>query len=118
MFTALQIFLWALLALPVLLIVLVLIVAAFVAVQMKRYVKFVSDMPCPNCAKPFGLDAVNTARKLERERAAQLRKEHPNVRLRIMSEWQVHCPDCGAVFFFQPTNRIPKRQSRFASRAG
>jgi hypothetical protein len=113
MLNVLQILLWVLVGIPFLLILLVFAAAMYGAYAHRCSIKIASMTACPNCGKVVGHSPVMAAIKRLEDKYAELRKQHPGVKFRIVAELEIHCPNCTAIFYFYPDGNKIERHSRF-----
>ena len=64
--------------------------------------KLLADMTCPNCNAPFGQDTVANAEAAWKAHVAELWRNNPGVRFRLVCLWFVTCPKCGWTGDFSP----------------
>jgi len=103
--TPLQILLWGLIVLPVLLLALVLAAAAYGQISYCKVISFAAAGKCAKCGTVFGRASVLAAIEQDRKRMEELRKQHPNVIFRTISEWEIQCPQCGLKIYFYPDRK-------------
>ena len=70
--------------------------------QLERARQVLAEMACPNCKCPFGEMAVTNAEAAWKAHVAELWKNNPGVRLRIVCLWFVTCSKCGWKGDFSP----------------
>jgi len=94
--------LWVLVAVPFVLLLLVVLAAGYGAYALRRTIEMAASKSCPNCGRPIGRPAVLAGKERFSEKMAELRKQHPGVKFKIVAEWEIHCPQCAAIFYFYP----------------
>jgi len=118
MLTLAEIVLWTLVAIPSLLVLLVLVAAMFGAYSFRRSITFASLSTCPKCGKVIGRSPVLAAKDAFGKKMDAMRNQHPGLKLRIVAEWEISCPRCGAIIYFYPGSNKIETQSRFAKSVG
>jgi predicted RNA-binding Zn-ribbon protein involved in translation (DUF1610 family) len=103
--TGLHIGLWALIALPFVVMLLVLVAVGVGRFSLRQTMKFAENIPCPECGKIVGRAAVLAAKDRFLQKLQETRKQNPGVLLRIVAEWEIECPNCGCRFSFYPDTK-------------
>jgi hypothetical protein len=106
--------LWALIALPFLLAILVLTTAVLGIITRRRLIKFAGNIPCPKCSKVVGRAAALAAQEQFCQKVQEMHQQNPGVMFRMVVEWEIVCPNCGSKFYFYPNTKTIETQSRFA----
>ena len=91
---------YAVAALPFLLLGLVAVGAAYGELAVRRSMRAMAEQRCPNCQTLFGRQAVSDARIRLAERGAAMRKQYPSLTFRIAAVWDLVCGHCGKTYDF------------------
>jgi hypothetical protein len=118
-FTAIQIVLWVLIAIPFVMAAFVCAFAVVASIFGKRSrpqdIEFLTDSACPKCRKKIGHDAVLAgieAYAREAEKRAEDAKRR-GVTIHVLVEWEIHCLNCASQFYFYPDTRKMESEPRF-----
>jgi predicted RNA-binding Zn-ribbon protein involved in translation (DUF1610 family) len=98
MWTLLQVILWALVALPFLLVALALVGATCGHFSLQKSIKAAANHPCPRCGELIGREAVLAAIDRKAQEVSNIMKQY--LRPRVRPVWSIVCPHCGAALLF------------------
>jgi len=108
-----RITLWALVAIPFLLILPYVAAATCGLWSFRRAIRIASLTPCPRCGTVVGRAPVIAAKDTYVQQEKERQKQHPGLKLRTVAEWAIRCPQCGNTFYFYPGSNKVQQVSRF-----
>ena len=97
--------LWVFALLPVLIFVLVMGTFGVNYIALERTIAAAAAGACPHCGACLGDQAVREGQATQARAIKAMKQAQPRIRPQQQAEWELRCPRCGQLSFFQPETR-------------
>ncbi len=107
--------LWVVIALPFLLLLLVITIAAYGQYSLQRSIELASATACPKCGRAVGRAVVFAGKDRCFQKLAVKLQQNPRAMFSLVVEWEIACPHCGFRHYFYPDENKIETQSILAN---